>query len=142
MYGWNPRSIRATAARGDQVFATLERDVKDKGRTLIPKGARVHGRLLRLEHTNNRTMEFYTIGLEFSILEFGNVRARTAAAVGQVAGGLGDSILSPGKLFDRPAGVGTRGCPAAGARSAVCEGQPGDAAEGAPFEPADWNVAE
>ncbi|MCX6622215.1 MAG: hypothetical protein NTY38_14330 [Acidobacteria bacterium] len=96
----------SSAASGDQIFAVLEHDVKSKGQLLAPKGAKVQGRLLRLERGTNRNFDFYTIGLEFSILEFGNVRARTAAVVGNIAGGLSNSFLAPGRMVDRPVSWG------------------------------------
>ena len=86
-----------SAASGDPVVAILQRDVKSKGQVLAPKGAKLRGRLVRLERGSSRAFDYYTVGLQFSILEFGNVRARTAAVVGNIAGGLGISLLAPGR---------------------------------------------
>lgn len=59
-------------AIGDPVSALLDADVKLKGRTLLPKGAVVSGRLSRME----RHSDFTVLGFVFSDAEAGNTHAR------------------------------------------------------------------
>jgi hypothetical protein len=69
-----------TAAIGDPVTARLATDVKNGGRVVVPKGALASGRVTRFQR-DSRTIEtpqrfpFYSIGLRFFTLEFGDSRA-------------------------------------------------------------------
>jgi hypothetical protein len=58
-----------TAAVGDPISATVESDVKLKGKLLVPQGAILRGRIRQLDaHTIPR--EYHVVGLEFTDLEF------------------------------------------------------------------------
>lgn len=60
---------------GDPISATVESDVKQKGRLLIPQGATLRGRIRQLDaHTTPR--EYHIVGLEFTDLEFPGRHAR------------------------------------------------------------------
>ncbi len=78
----------ATSAIGDEVSARLESDVKKGGTVLIPKGARLRGRITRLERVSAPAPHF-EVRLTFFTLEFGqrqaDFTARLEAIV--VAGG-------------------------------------------------------
>jgi hypothetical protein len=60
-----------TAAVGDPVRARLANDVKHKGRVLIAKGARVTGRVTRLE----KHSDYNELGFEFDEVEGGGIHA-------------------------------------------------------------------
>lgn len=75
------------SARGDQLVATVLRDVKRKGLVVVPKGARVSGRFLGAEKLSGRvTRVLFT--LEFTEVEFANKRASLVAQL-EDAGPLG-----------------------------------------------------
>jgi hypothetical protein len=54
-----------TAAIGDPVYARVNRDIKQKGETIVPKGATATGRIVRLE----RNETFSMLGVEFPEIE-------------------------------------------------------------------------
>lgn len=85
------------AAVGDPVSARLESDVKQKGRVLFLKGAIAHGRITRLDHHDGFTI----LGLEFSELESGGVRAPLNLRLDDVAGS--EFLNSPPNLVVAPA---------------------------------------
>ena len=64
---------------GDQIFATLAGDVKRKGRVILPKGAGVKGRLLRIEKRRLRQREGLALELDFTEIEFPGHRAELHA---------------------------------------------------------------
>lgn len=61
-----------TAAVGDPVIARVDRDVKQKGVIVIPKGATATGRITRLEKGENSTV----LGVEFPEIEAPGILAR------------------------------------------------------------------
>jgi len=61
-----------TSAIGDQLTATVMRDVKRKGVLLIPKGARVTGRLVKMERRRMPRMLAWAAGVEFTHIEWAN----------------------------------------------------------------------
>ena len=74
-------------ARGDQLTATVLRDVKSKGLLVVPKGARLSGRFLGADKLSGRvTSVLFT--LEFTEVEFANKRASLVAQL-EDAGPLG-----------------------------------------------------
>lgn len=78
----------ATSAVGDAVSARLESDVKKGGTVLIPKGARLTGRITRLARITEPSPHF-ALRLSFFTLEFGQQRADFTARLEaiMVAGG-------------------------------------------------------
>jgi hypothetical protein len=78
----------ATSAVGDAVSARLEGDVKKGGKVLIPKGARLTGRITRLARFTEPAPHF-ALRLSFFALEFGQQRADFTARLEAitVAGG-------------------------------------------------------
>ena len=90
-----------TAAVGDPVDAIVSRNIKHGGNIVIPKGARLTGRLRRLE----RLSETYAVSIVFSTLEFPGASAVFTGKLDQVGGGvrLGDSLtVGPrGETFTR-----------------------------------------
>ncbi len=61
-----------TAAIGDPVDARVNRDVKQKGELVIPKGAKATGRIVRLEKYENYSI----LGVEFPEIEAPGILAR------------------------------------------------------------------
>ena len=57
------------AAVGDPISATVESDVKQKGKLLAPQGAILRGRIRQLD-AHETPREYHVIGLEFTDLEF------------------------------------------------------------------------
>lgn len=70
------------AAVGDQIRASLENDIKQRGRVLFAKGAVAVGRITRLEHRDSDLV----VGLEFFELQAADARARLNLRLQQVAG--------------------------------------------------------
>lgn len=72
------------SAVGDPLKATVARDAKLKGAVVIPKGAQVTGRLLRLQRYDAWREPVWLAGMEFQRLEFpgrfADFRARLDAA--------------------------------------------------------------
>lgn len=66
-----------TAAVGDPVIATLDDDIKLKRRLLVAKGAKLLGRILRLE----RHGEFAVLDLQFSEIDSDTVHATLSASI-------------------------------------------------------------
>ncbi|MGA3189447.1 MAG: hypothetical protein ABSF22_20270 [Bryobacteraceae bacterium] len=71
-----------TAAIGDQVHARVDRDVKQKGQLVIPKGATATGRITRLERRDN----FSLLGLSFPEIEAPGILARMQGILTSVVG--------------------------------------------------------
>lgn len=74
-----------TAATGDPVNAVLVSDVIEGGRTLVPKGASVRGRLRGIEKQAGPPVQF-AVGIEFIELEFSGKRARFFGDLKRVEG--------------------------------------------------------
>lgn len=70
------------AAIGDPVYARIDRDVKQKNETLIPKGATATGRIVRLE--KNET--YSIIGIEFPEIESPGLLAHMKGGLHGTAG--------------------------------------------------------
>ena len=62
-----------TAAIGDSVQAVVSRPVRDDTSVLVPDGAVVHGRLVRLERSA-LPFDHYVVGLEFHTIEAAGAR--------------------------------------------------------------------
>jgi hypothetical protein len=58
-------------AVGRQIEGEVVGDVVRNGKTVISSGARVHGRIRRLEHYSRRGRESFIVGLEFTEVEAG-----------------------------------------------------------------------
>jgi hypothetical protein len=71
-----------TAAIGDPVDARVNRDVKQKGEIVIPKGATATGRITRLEKYDNYSI----LGIEFPEIEAPGIRARMKGSLTSTAG--------------------------------------------------------
>jgi hypothetical protein len=85
----------ATSAVGDEVSARLESDVKKGGAVLIPKGARVTGRITRLVWVPEPRAHF-AVCLTFFTLEFGQHQANfTARLEAIMAAGGGSTYRTP-----------------------------------------------
>lgn len=79
---------------GDQVEGALEADARRQGDVLAPEGARVLGRIRRLERYSEPA-PYYTLGVDFSELRFGETRAAFVAEMTQAS-------PMPGLTFGRP----------------------------------------
>ena len=62
-----------SSALGDSVRALVTKPVRDDARLLIPEGAVVHGRLVRVERAN-LPFDHYVVGIEFHTVEMGKER--------------------------------------------------------------------
>jgi hypothetical protein len=76
------------AAVGDPVVARVDRDVKQKGEIVVPKGATANGRIVRWEKYENYSI----LGVEFPEIEAPGILARMK---GQMLHMVGASPLSP-----------------------------------------------
>lgn len=65
-------------AIGDAVQAEVTHDVKHDHQVVIPKGAKLTGRIARLRFTNSGTVPFYTVALLFHTVRWGDTEARIA----------------------------------------------------------------
>lgn len=76
------------SAVGDAVRASIHNNVKHAGSILIPKGARLNGRLTRLQHMNG----YYAVAIAFAEIEFPGGRAAFSGKLEEVGSGarLGD----------------------------------------------------
>jgi hypothetical protein len=84
-----------TSAVGDELSARLESDVKKGGTVLIPKGARLTGRITRLERVSEPAPHF-AVRLSFFTLESGQRQAEfTARLEAIVAAGGGSTYQTP-----------------------------------------------
>jgi hypothetical protein len=77
----------ATAARGDQVHTIVTSDVKRSGRVVVPKGAVLTGRIMRIGTQAQRSYMYLGLGLQFDTIEFGGRRGSfsgelTSAGIG------------------------------------------------------------
>jgi len=79
-----------TAAVGDHVDARVNRDVKQKGEIVIPKGAKATGRIVRLEKYDNYSI----LGLEFPEIEAPGILARMKGSLTSIIG-----VPSPRRVF-------------------------------------------
>ena len=70
----------ATAAVGDEVRAVLARPLKDGERVLVPQGAAVLGRLVRMEK-QSIPFALYEVGLSFHAIEHGEGTVEFAATM-------------------------------------------------------------
>lgn len=72
------------SAVGDMIRATVAREVRRKKELIVPKGAIVSGRILRLNRMEGFREPYWTAGVEFTRIEFGGkyaeFRARMDAA--------------------------------------------------------------
>ena len=80
----------ATSAVGDEVSARLESDVKKGGTVVIPKGARLAGRITKLERVSGPAPHF-EVGLSFFTLEFGQRQADFTARLEAIVAAGGGS---------------------------------------------------
>jgi hypothetical protein len=80
------------AAIGDPVRAHLDRDVKQKGQVVIPKGATATGRITRLEKYEN----YSVVGMEFPEIEAPGMVARMKGNLDRT---IGIPPLSPRRQF-------------------------------------------
>ncbi|MCU1273588.1 MAG: hypothetical protein JWO48_1019 [Bryobacterales bacterium] len=88
-----------TAAVGDPISASVEADVKQKGKLLVPQGAILRGRIRQLDsHAIPR--EYHVIGLEFTDLEFPGHHGRFFGEM--------EYIGLPAALMDATTGVRTK----------------------------------
>jgi len=71
-----------TAAVGDRITASIDREVRSHGAVLIPKGAQLLGRIRRLERQSD-PRPHYVVGLEFTDIEF---PGRHARFIGEMSG--------------------------------------------------------
>src|SRR5262249_43071237 len=69
------RAITNADAVGSLIDGKVSANVVLKGETLIPAGAAIHGRIRRLEHSTDHG-EYFTIGIEFTEIEWPEGRAR------------------------------------------------------------------
>jgi hypothetical protein len=101
-----------TASVGDSIVAVVDSDVKDGKRILIPKGARVSGRVRRLERRDSLP-EYVLAGLEFSDVAAGEESWRFIARLQSID--TMDGIATEhrdrkeARIVNQPHGVGTGG---------------------------------
>lgn len=72
----------AKAAIGDPVHASVKSDVKQKGETVIPKGATATGRITRIEKYET----YWIVGVEFSEIDAPGIAARVTGNLDRTAG--------------------------------------------------------
>ena len=99
-----------TAAVGDAISATIDKAVEQKGRSLVPKGAVLRGRIRRLEKSAE-PRDHYLAGLEFTDLEFPENHARFFGEMEDIGVGGMKTLLSASS-------VRSRGLPGAGSSTA------------------------
>jgi hypothetical protein len=85
-----------TAAIGDLVRARVQRDVKQKGEVIVPKGAVSTGRISRLEKYETGTI----VGMEFPEIEAPGILARMKGNLDHAVGlepvrGFGMHVRTP-----------------------------------------------
>jgi hypothetical protein len=80
---------------GDQVTATLSRDVRQDGKLLLPKGARFSGRLTRLERRQSHSLVYQVVGVVLDTMEAPGLR-------GEFLGTLEDAGTSLNGAFHVP----------------------------------------
>lgn len=86
-----------TAFVGEPVQAVLTSPLKKGEKELAPKGAVVHGRLVRLEKYN-QPFDHYVVGLEFHTLEYGGQRAEFTATMRKASGS--PALVKEAKTLD------------------------------------------
>ncbi len=107
----NPIDVK-TASVGDSILAVVDSDVKDGKRILIPKGARVSGRIRRLERRAGAP-EYVLAGLEFSDIAAGEESWRFIARLQSID--VMDGITlehrerKETRIVHQPGGVGSGG---------------------------------
>jgi hypothetical protein len=92
-----------TAAVGDPISASVESDVKLKGKLLVPQGAILRGRLRQLDsHAIPR--EYHVVGLEFTDLEFPGHHGRFFGEMEDIGlpAALMDAMTSAQTTFEEP----------------------------------------
>ena len=72
-----------TARVGDLISGKIQADVKHKGGVIVPKGAKVSGRLRRLEKYTDES-PYFVVGLEYTEMDFPGNRARFFAELQQI----------------------------------------------------------
>jgi hypothetical protein len=109
------------AAIGDPIAAAVSRDVVKAGKIIIPKGAKVTGRITRIGRWTGGRVPYQFAGIRMSTIEFGGSRAEftgslesMAVAGGQVSVARADRqalergasmLFVKGNLLHIPAGV-------------------------------------
>jgi hypothetical protein len=73
------------AVIGDPVKAEVPRDVVKAGTVIIPKGARVTGRITRIKEVSRGRIPYRVVGLQFSTLEFDGGRAEFLGSLESLA---------------------------------------------------------
>jgi hypothetical protein len=101
-----------SAAIGDPLSATLTSSVKKGGEVVVPKGARLRGRITHIWRREFRSVSYLFIGFQFNTLEFENSRSDFLGALENVAGP-GQYFVAYGGQTARPGeGVlGIKGAP-------------------------------
>jgi hypothetical protein len=102
---------------GDPVAAIVQADVKKDGTVVVPKGARLTGRIRRLEKHMDGS-KYYVVGLEFDLLEWEGKQARFFAGLEEAGARMflsGPKGLSPGYPTENANILLMRGGPGAGA---------------------------
>ncbi len=82
------------AAIGDPVYARVNRDAKQKGQIVVPKGATATGRIVRLEKRDNFTL----LGVEFPDIEAPGILAHMKGSLTHL---YGVQPLVPHRTFER-----------------------------------------
>ncbi len=82
---------------GEPIQAIVTREIEASGGVIVPRGARVHGRVVHLERFE-LPVAHYIIGLEFDTLEFGRQRAHFTATMEKARGS--SALFKPAKRFD------------------------------------------
>ena len=86
------------AAIGDPVYAHIDRDVKQKGLIVIPKGATATGRITRLEKYDNYSI----LGIEFNEIEAPGILARMKGSLTGTVGPVGPRRMVPARKPPMP----------------------------------------
>jgi hypothetical protein len=89
------------AAIGDPIAAVVSKDVVKSGTVIIPKGAKVTGRITRLGKTTTGRISYQIAGLRLSTVEFADKRAEFTASLESVA--LASAQISVAGADDRAA---------------------------------------
>jgi len=102
----------ASAAIGDPVSATVTRNARKGGAVVVPKGARLRGRITHIWRREFRSVSHLFIGFQFTTLEFENSRSDFLGVLEDVLGPSQYYVASRGQTTRPAEGVlGVKGAP-------------------------------
>jgi hypothetical protein len=84
------------AAIGDPISAVVSHDSNKAGETVIPKGAKVTGRITRISQVTRGRVVYQVVGLRLLSVEFAGGKAQFAASLESVAMAAAQTEVGPG----------------------------------------------